>query len=113
METVDDRRPTRHQSNDRPAVCALDCDVIVLAIIAFSTDAMLPPCHNGLTTCPLCDLTKVPLIVTAFILGMGMRALLWTGPLSDCFWTQETSFIWVRRIYIGRCGVAGVDQFNP
>ena len=81
---------------------------MMFAIIAFSTDAMLPALPEiGAELSPL-DMTKVPLIVTAFILGMGMGTFV-TGPLSDAFGRKNIIYLG-SAIYISGAVVAWLSQ---
>ena len=99
-----DDRPDINMS--RPEFVALIA--MMFAIIAFSTDAMLPALPEiGAELSPL-DMTKVPLIVTAFILGMGMGTFV-TGPLSDAFGRKNIIYLG-SAIYISGAVVAWLSQ---
>ena len=99
-----DARPDINMS--RPEFVALIA--MMFAIIAFSTDAMLPALPEiGAELSPL-DMTKVPLIVTAFILGMGMGTFV-TGPLSDAFGRKNIIYLG-SAIYISGAVVAWLSQ---
>ncbi|MDW3225660.1 MAG: multidrug effflux MFS transporter [Paracoccaceae bacterium] len=57
---------------------------MMFATIAFSIDAMLPALPNIAQELTPDDPTRAPLIMTAFVLGMGIGTF-FTGPLSDAF----------------------------
>lgn len=57
---------------------------LLLATVALSIDAMLPALPEvGQALSPQ-DLNRAPLVITAFVFGMGVGTL-FTGPLSDAF----------------------------
>lgn len=57
---------------------------LLLATVALSIDAMLPALPEiGQALSPQ-DLNRAPLVITAFVFGMGLGTL-FTGPLSDAF----------------------------
>ncbi|MGC3937164.1 multidrug effflux MFS transporter [Roseobacter sp. EG26] len=57
---------------------------MMFATIAFSIDAMLPALPEIADELTPQDPTRAPLIMTAFVLGMGIGTF-FTGPLSDAF----------------------------
>ncbi|WP_187430658.1 MFS transporter [Roseobacter fucihabitans] len=57
---------------------------MMFATIAFSIDAMLPALPNIAQELTPDDPTRAPLIMTAFVLGMGLGTF-FTGPLSDAY----------------------------
>lgn len=57
---------------------------MTFATVAFSIDAMLPALPEIASTISAADPNRAQLIITSFMLGMGIGTL-FTGPLSDCF----------------------------
>ncbi len=77
---------------------------MMFATIAFSMDAMLPALPNiGAELSPQ-DLNQAQLILTSFVLGMGLGTF-FTGPLSDAFGRRSVMFVGAA-IYIAACIVA-------
>lgn len=81
---------------------------MVAATVAFSIDAMLPALPEiGAALAPD-NLNNAQLIITAFILGMGVGTL-FTGPLSDAF-GRKPVMIGGAVVYIAACFVAWSAQ---
>ncbi|PRY75041.1 DHA1 family bicyclomycin/chloramphenicol resistance-like MFS transporter [Yoonia maritima] len=81
---------------------------MVAATVAFSIDAMLPALPQiGAELTPL-DLNRAQLIVTSFVLGMGIGTL-FTGPLSDAF-GRKPVMVGGALLYIVACVIAWQAQ---
>lgn len=70
---------------------------ILFANIAFSIDAMLPALPDIAAELTPGDPNKAQLIITSFVLGMGIGTL-FAGPLSDSF-GRRTIILWGAAIY--------------
>ncbi|MEX0284537.1 MAG: multidrug effflux MFS transporter [Paracoccaceae bacterium] len=77
---------------------------MMFATIAFSIDAMLPALPEIGAELSPDDLNKAQLILTSFVLGMGIGTF-FTGPLSDAFGRKPVIFGGAV-IYIAACAVA-------
>ncbi len=64
---------------------------MMFATIAFSIDAMLPALPQIARELTPEDVTRAPLILTAFVLGMGLGTF-FSGPLSDAFGRRAVMF---------------------
>lgn len=65
---------------------------MMFATIAFSIDAMLPALPEIGATLSPDDTNRAQLIVTAFVMGMGVGTF-FTGPLSDAFGRKPVIFV--------------------
>ncbi|MFY0632725.1 MAG: multidrug effflux MFS transporter [Vannielia sp.] len=72
---------------------------MLFATIAFSTDAMLPALPEIADELSPDNPNRVQLIVTSFMLGMGLGTLI-TGPISDSFGRKNTVLLFAV-LYIG------------
>lgn len=75
------------QSSQQPAIGRVEFIALMammFATIAFSIDAMLPAMPDIAAELTPEEPTRAPLIMTAFVLGMGLGTF-FTGPLSDAF----------------------------
>lgn len=77
---------------------------MLFATIAFSLDAMLPALPEIGHELSPDDLNRAQLILTSFVLGMGIGTL-FTGPLSDAFGRRSVMFAGAA-VYISACAVA-------
>ncbi len=77
---------------------------MMFATIAFSIDAMLPALPNIAQELTPDDPTRAPLIMTAFVLGMGIGTF-FTGPLSDAF-GRKTVMVCGAAVYILASAIA-------
>ncbi len=90
---------------------------MMFATIAFSIDAMLPALPSiGAELSPN-DLNRAQLIVTSFVLGMGLGTA-FTGPLSDAFGRKPVILAGGRAVYCGGGGgmgqcIAGMGAGRP
>ena len=81
---------------------------MMLASVAFSIDAMLPALPQiGLELTPE-RLENAPLILSAFLLGMGVGTF-FTGPLSDAFGRKRV-LVFFSSLFIAGAGIAFVSQ---
>lgn len=81
---------------------------MLAATVAFSIDAMLPALPQiGRDLTPL-DLNRAQLIITSFVLGMGVGTL-FTGPLSDAF-GRKPVMVGGAIIYVVACAIAWFAQ---
>ncbi|MGB0960479.1 MAG: multidrug effflux MFS transporter [Halocynthiibacter sp.] len=97
---------TAHKRLSRPEFIA--GIAMLFATIAFTIDAMLPALPDiGRELSPL-DLNKAQLIVTSFVLGMGVGTF-FTGPLSDA-WGRRPIILGGAAIYICASFVAWQAQ---
>lgn len=84
---------------------------MMFATIAFSIDAMLPALHEIAAELTPDDPTRAPLILTAFVLGMGIGTF-FTGPLSDTFGRRSMMFVGAA-LYISASSLAWAsDSFE-
>lgn len=81
---------------------------MVAATVAFSIDAMLPALPEMGRALSPDDLNRAQLIITSFVLGMGVGTL-FTGPLSDAFGRRPV-MIGGAIVYILACIVAWQAQ---
>ncbi|MEP2031233.1 MAG: multidrug effflux MFS transporter [Paracoccaceae bacterium] len=77
---------------------------MMVATTAFSIDAMLPALPEIGTELSPNDLNKAQLIVSSFVLGMGLGTA-FTGPLSDAF-GRKPIILWGGALYIIGAAVA-------
>lgn len=77
---------------------------MVAATVAFSIDAMLPALPEMAEDLSPGDLNRVQLIITSFVLGMGLGTF-FTGPMSDAF-GRKPVMIGGAIVYILACAVA-------
>jgi len=77
---------------------------MVAATVAFSIDAMLPALPEMGAALSPDDLNRAQLIITSFVLGMGVGTL-FTGPLSDAY-GRKPVMIGGAIVYIVACAVA-------
>lgn len=81
---------------------------MLAATVAFSIDAMLPALPQiGRDLTPF-DLNRAQLIITSFVLGMGVGTL-FTGPLSDAF-GRKPVMVGGAIIYVVACAIAWFAQ---
>ncbi len=81
---------------------------MLVATVAFSIDAMLPALPEiGATLSPQ-NLNHAQLIITSFVLGMGVGTL-FTGPLSDAF-GRKPVMVGGAIVYVIACGMAWAAQ---
>jgi len=72
-----------HQTPTQPSKVEFVCIMaLLMAVVALSTDAMLPAFPSMIAALSADAPNKVQLIVTIFLLGMGLGTMI-TGPLSD------------------------------
>ncbi len=81
---------------------------MMFATIAFSTDAMLPGLPQIAADLAPDTPERVPLILTAFVLGLGLGTFI-TGPLSDAFGRKPVVYAGAA-LYIGATVVAWASQ---
>ena len=81
---------------------------MVAATVAFSIDAMLPALPEMGAQLSSDNLNRAQLIVTSFVLGMGVGTL-FTGPLSDAY-GRKPVMIGGAAVYVVACGVAWQAQ---
>lgn len=81
---------------------------MMFATIAFSIDAMLPALPDIATELTPAEPTRAPLILTSFVLGMGLGTFL-AGPLSDAFGRRTIMFVGAG-LYSGAAAVAWASQ---
>lgn len=81
---------------------------MLFATIAFSIDAMLPALPEIAQQLSPSDPNKAQLIVTSFVLGMGLGTL-FAGPLSDSF-GRRTVILAGAALY---CAASGLAMFAP
>ncbi|MFT7105962.1 MAG: DHA1 family bicyclomycin/chloramphenicol resistance-like MFS transporter [Yoonia sp.] len=81
---------------------------MVAATVAFSIDAMLPALPKMGETLSPDNLNNTQLIITSFVLGMGVGTL-FTGPLSDAF-GRKPVMIGGAVVYVFACFVAWQAQ---
>ena len=81
---------------------------MMFATIAFSIDAMLPALHDIAEELTPTERSRAPLILTAFVLGMGLGTF-FSGPLSDAF-GRRTMMFWGAGLYIAASIVAFAAQ---
>ncbi|MEP2642769.1 multidrug effflux MFS transporter [Roseobacter sp.] len=94
-------------SSPKPAMARAEFIALMammFATIAFSIDAMLPAMPDIARELTPDIPTRAPLIMTAFVLGMGIGTF-FTGPLSDAF-GRKTVMISGAAIYIAASAVA-------
>lgn len=77
---------------------------MMVATVAFSIDAMLPALPEIGTELSPGDLNRAQLILTSFVLGMGLGTA-FSGPLSDAFGRKPIIF-WGGALYITGAAVA-------
>lgn len=81
---------------------------MMFATIAFSIDAMLPALPDIAVQLTPDEPTRAPLILTSFVLGMGIGTFL-SGPLSDAFGRRTVMFCGAG-LYIGSAALAWISQ---
>lgn len=81
---------------------------MMFATIAFSIDAMLPALPDIAAELTADEPTRAPLILTAFVLGMGVGTF-FAGPLSDAFGRRTIMFVGAG-LYSGSAAVAWASQ---
>ncbi|MCK0094511.1 multidrug effflux MFS transporter [Yoonia sp. F2084L] len=81
---------------------------MVAATVAFSIDAMLPALPQMGQALTPGDLNRAQLIITSFVLGMGVGTL-FTGPLSDAY-GRKSVMIGGAVVYVIACVVAWQAQ---
>ncbi len=81
---------------------------MMFATIAFSIDAMLPALPDIADQLTSDDPTRAPLILTFFVLGMGIGTFL-SGPLSDAYGRRPVMFGGAC-LYIGSAAVGWASQ---
>lgn len=81
---------------------------MMFATIAFSIDALLPAFPDIVDELTPQEPTRAPLILTAFVLGMGIGTF-FSGPLSDAYGRRKVMF-WGAALYIASALVAWSSQ---
>ena len=81
---------------------------MLAATVALSIDAMLPALPQIAETLSPDNINKAQLIVTSFVLGMGLGTFV-TGPLSDTF-GRKPVMLWGSVLYIVGAVVASWAQ---
>lgn len=81
---------------------------MMFATIAFSIDAMLPALPDIAVQLTPDEPTRAPLILTSFVLGMGIGTFL-SGPLSDAFGRRTVMFCGAG-LYISSAALAWISQ---
>lgn len=84
---------------------------MMFATIAFSIDAMLPALPEIAAELTADDPTRAPLILTAFVLGMGIGTF-FTGPLSDAFGRRSMMFFGAGLYISASCLAWASDSFE-